>query len=141
MTGWASFWEGELWAAGRFKKEAPEPPDVQMLPAIVVVEKPVHYPNRRNDVDPNTLITLGIFAGELAGMMRMRAPGIDVAYVRPSTWKGTLPKHVTNERTLAQLTPAELEKLPRRPRAKNYDHNMLDAVGIGIWQLQRERQR
>ena len=99
------------------------------------------YPFGKGKGDPNDLIEVALIAGMLTGAMYMRTPEFDLKYVKPRTWKGTAPKHITNERTLAQLTPVELERLPRRPRAKDYDHNMLDAIGIGIWQLQRERQR
>ena len=39
------------------------------------------------------------------------------------------------------LTDEERAILPRRPRAKDCDHNMLDAIGIGLWQLTRKGER
>ena len=99
-----------------------------------VIEIPIAYPSRK--VDPNDLIKLAIMAGEYAGYLD--ALGFPQAqFVKPVQWKGTVPKDVHQRRILKKLKPEELERLPKRPRAKDYDHNMLDAVGIGLWKLGR----
>lgn len=142
VTGWSSFWEAELISAGTIKRgKLEELPVPEMLPGVIVIEKPVVYPTGLGKGDPNELIDLALWAGEIAGWLRARAPGVDIVFVAPRRWKGTVPKHISNERTLDALEGSERLKLPRRPRAKDFDHNMLDAVGIGLWQLERERQR
>jgi len=105
------------------------------LEAIVVVERPIITPRS----NPTDIITLAITAGELASPWR-RA-GCDVEFVTPRRWKGSVPKHITNRRTLDALSAEERAVLPKRPRAKDYDHNMLDGVGIALWRAQRERWR
>lgn len=144
VTGWAVFLDGKLSSADTLKKgDLHEVPWIELLPAIVVIEKPVVYVRGRGSKgDPNEIVELGVWAGELCGVMKERTRyRTDSVYVTPRRWKGTVPKEIGNERTLEQLEPDELELLPRRPRAKDFDHNMLDAVGLGLWQLQRERQR
>jgi len=55
--------------------------------------------------------------------------------VFPATWKGQLKKHVCHARIDLALTPGERKIIPKL--AKTYLHNMLDAVGIGLWYLGR----
>lgn len=99
----------------------------------VVIEKPVVYP--RDKVRPNDLITLAILVGEVKGVAE--SLGFEVELVTPRVWKGTVPKKIHNRRVLLELIPEELKLLPRRSRAKDYDHNMLDAIGLGLWKLGR----
>lgn len=141
-SGWAVFFDGELlfadaWAEADMLDGAL--PMVGIAPAVAVIECPVIYPLGKGKGDPNDLITLAVLVGDLRGFYR-RA-GLDVALVKPRTWKGTVPKRIHNERVLGALTPEERALLPRRPRARDFDHNMLDAVGLGLWQLAREGQR
>ena len=48
-----------------------------------------------------------------------------------------MPKDIHNRRVLKALSESELAVLPKRPRAKTPDNNMVDAVGIGLWRLGR----
>lgn len=142
-TGWSVFFDGVLWQAGTVTaKTLDDLPEVPLLPAIVVVEQPVIYVRGRGSKgDPNDLVTLALFAGRIAGRFEIKAPGVEVEFVTPRRWKGTVPKNITNKRTVAALDDEEREKLPRRPRARDFDHNMLDGVGIALWQAQREKWR
>jgi hypothetical protein len=141
-SGWAVFVDAALALAGAW----PEAdmlddalPMVGIAPAVAVIELPVIYPLGLGKGDPNDLITLALLVGDLRGYYR-RA-GLDVALVKPRTWKGTVPKPIHNERVLGALTPDERALLPRYGRKRGFDHNMLDAVGLGLWQLAKERQR
>jgi len=131
-TGWAVFWEAELWSAGYTDNK--ELPEIPLLPAIVVIEVPRIYPFGGKG-DANDLVDLAFLAGDYAGEMRVKYPGVDVEQVYPRTWKGTVPKHIHNRRVLASLTSKEL------PKIQGCDHNMVDAIGIGLWQLGKEGQR
>ena len=104
-------------------------------PAILIIEVPRIYP-RGGKGDQNDLIDLAVLVGDLRGFYR-RA-GFTTRLVAPRFWKGTTPKPIHNKRVVATLTPAERAFLPKRPRAKTFDHNMLDAVGLGLFQLGRE---
>jgi len=104
---------------------------------VAIIEVPRIYP-RGGKGDQNDLIDLAVLVGDLRGFYRRH--GFTVRLVPPRTWKGTAPKHIHGERVLAALTPAERALLPRRPRAGTFDHNMLDAVGLGLFQLKREQQ-
>lgn len=101
---------------------------------LVVIEFPRWYPHTHK-VDWNDLIDLAGVAGRLRGYYERQ--NAKVEYVRPRTWKGTVRKDVHNKRVLAALTDEERALLPKRPRTKDYDHNLVDAVGIGLWKLGR----
>lgn len=94
--------------------------------ARVVIECPQVY--ARGKGDPNDLIDLARVVGALETLSR------DCVVVRPRTWKGTLPKKIHHERVLKELTTEERAVLGTK---KKIDHNILDAVGLGLWALKR----
>lgn len=100
---------------------------------LVVVEVPKVYP--RSPADPEDLILLAFTAGLLAGSAR----AADLKMVRPAAWKGQRPKDVDTALTLATLTDAERETFGRCTYdiPKGLRHNVIDAIGIGLWQLGR----
>lgn len=104
---------------------------------VLVCELPVVYASR--NVPANDLIALAVVVGDIAGNYRRH--GFETVLVTPRTWKGTVPKEIHNRRVLRQLTEQERSILPKRPRAKNYDHNMIDAVGLGLWFLKSKGKR
>lgn len=136
-TGWATFYAGKLFQARAepYEDVFAVPPSA-VPPDVVLIEIPRVYP-RGGKGDQNDLIDLAIRVGELRGLYRTR--GLAVELVAPRTWKGTVPKDIHNLRVLARLSGNELSVLPRRSaRAKTlYDHNCLDAVGLGLWKLGR----
>ena len=131
-TGWAYFFDGQLQKAWACSQE--EALVAQLHVSDVLIEKPCWY-GKDNKVDANDLISLGVFVGQLKQLYESR--DAMVGLVLPVTWKGTVPKKIHNERVLDALTSEERLRLPFRLRAKDYDHNMLDAVGLGLWKLRR----
>lgn len=140
MTGWARFVDNQLVEAGTMKpyehgvRAAFEDADVPDIADLVVIENPRWYPHKTKG-DVNELLDLAVLVGQLEGFFEKTK----VELVSPRTWKGTVPKEIHNRRVLAALRPEELAVLPKRPRAKDYDHNMTDAVGLGLWKLGRMR--
>lgn len=134
ITGVAVFFGKTLVSAAAYKKRDVFIPIVRD-PAPVLIETPRWYPHDHSDV--NDLLDLSVYVGELKRFYE--AMGCVVELVWPRTWKGNVPKKITNRRTVAALSPEEVALLPRRPRAKDHDDNMLDAVGLGLWKLGRLR--
>lgn len=93
----------------------------------VIVELPRAY-GARSPVDPNDLIKLASVAGFIAGI----SGASTLWYVHPQSWKGQTPKRIDNERTIRHLCDNE-----RRILGPKLDHNVMDAVGIGLWALGR----
>lgn len=107
----------------------------------VVLERPMIYPPRRQKARPRDVITLALRAGEAAGLYARRY-GVEPEYFEPDVWKGgSIDKDVHHPRVWAALTDAEkrivsmaAERIPQRKQ-----HNMLDAIGIGLFALGRNR--
>ncbi len=63
--------------------------------------------------------------------------GCAVVAVRPSRWKGSVPKHIHHPRLLEKLSTEELRVLNdhfrTRKTSKKEQADFLDAVGIGLW--------
>lgn len=115
----------------------------------------------RTRVSTPHVVQLAAVGGTLAGLYA-GAHGAKVVPVTPSKWKGSLPKPVCHGRIWAKLTlderailggAATLAKIDEAKRkgalarwakaggdyypASWLTHNLLDAVGIGIWRLGR----
>lgn len=111
---------------------------------VLVVELPQIYPHMKGD--PNDEITLA----RNMGKWEQANPSSKIVTPYPHTWKGTVPKVVTQYRVLQALGAHELEVL--KPTAEErrliekgvekkgsgitgYRHNVYDAVALGLWAL------
>lgn len=93
----------------------------------LVIEHPQIYV--RSKGDPDDLLALALVVG---GVLAVHEGG---ELVRPRTWKGQVPKKIMTNRILKHLAGDE-----RALCAKVKDnHNVLDAVGVGLWKLKRLR--
>ena len=96
-----------------------------------VVEFPrVHRDTPNND----SIVKLAAACGAYTAILQ--AHGFSVDWVEPREWKGMVPKDIMYKRIIAKLTPLEYSRIDR---AK--DHNVIDAVGLGIWQIRKTRQK
>ena len=76
-----------------------------------------------------------------------RVVGAAVAYydfcphllVKPREWKGQLTKEICNQRTLARLTEEERSLISAALCPPSLKHNVLDAIGIGLWAIRKRR--
>lgn len=139
-TGWAWFVNGKLYWSNYAEYDfiLEHPPGCALRE--VVIEKPQWRPHEKK-IDVNDLIKLAIMVGELKRHYELTGKLLNtkVELVVPTTWKGSVPKEIHNERVLKHLTVEELARVPLRPRAKTPDNNCVDAVGIGLWKLGRLR--
>jgi len=101
----------------------------------VVVELPQVYSRDKSKGDPNDLIKVAAVAGAISKGVFAEAR----SFVLPAEWKGAAPKLVTEARCRNYLTDSELEKiiLP----TKSLQHNVWDAIGIGLWYLKKNKLR
>jgi hypothetical protein len=135
VSGWALFYYTQLHAAGVLDEEEilDHPPVPEWDPVLAVIEVPRIYPMGKGKGDPNDLLTLALSVGDLRGFYQRR--GMRVRLVTPRQWKGTAPKDIHNRRILDNLNEHETEVLPSL--AKSKAHNMIDAIGLGLWVLGR----
>ena len=97
-------------------------------PVNVVVELPRVRPRERSK-RPNDLIDLAAVAGACAALGPLE-------FVHPETWKGQTPKGISQARSRQALSAAELAVMDGVA-----DHNVWDAVGIGIWFREKEARK
>lgn len=106
---------------------------------VVQIEFPIAYPGARSKEDPNDLLRNAWRGGYIA--RGYRDAGFTIEEVFPVKWKGTVPKDVVQERVLEGLQESEkalmYSTISSRSRLKKLDHNMVDAVGQGLWRLDR----
>jgi hypothetical protein len=100
----------------------------------VVLEKMQVYQDM--PIPPAVLITLSLMAGRVTGRFAQWA-GKPVEY-EPKKWKKQVPKPIKIKRIQAQLTPEETARV-RLTGKKKLDHNIFDAVGIGLYHLRAKR--
>jgi hypothetical protein len=109
---------------------------VQLLEAyalsepLIVVERPVIYPDRRER--DNDIVDLALTAGIVGGALA--AAGGVLLTPTPRAWKGSVPKHVHNERTAARC-PAAVELVNELPKGQR--NHVYDAVGLALWGMER----
>lgn len=107
-------------------------------PWFAVVELPCHQrgdtPARTND-----LFKTAFRAGRLVERTGARANHT----ISPHAWKGNVPKDLHNERVLKKLSAAEREIVyaactqDGKRVAVGLLNNVIDAVGIGLWEIGR----
>lgn len=135
VSGWALFSDQTLVHCGvHSRRTLPVKLDIDRA----IIERPLYRPHER--VNPNDLITLALNAGEHAG--RLQAHGVfEISYVEPHVWKGgSIPKDISHARIFAKLEHAEKQIICAAGlmMAKGKQHNMLDAVGIGLFMVGRK---
>jgi hypothetical protein len=123
-TGWALFGgRNQLIACG-----LGDPPVERAV--SVVIEIPQIYP--QHPVPPNDLITLAFLAGRYVGRATC-----EVSTVFPHQWKGNLSKENCAARVRFRLSPEEKEVVDVLDIPAKQLHNVMDAIGIGLFALGR----
>jgi hypothetical protein len=94
----------------------------------LICERPSFWRQGGGRGNPNDILDLmatnGSLFAAIPAKMRLYAP--------VTQWKKQVPKDVMAKRIFARLSAEELSLLGEKP-----DHNVLDAVGIGLWDLKR----
>jgi hypothetical protein len=103
--------------------------------AVLVVEKPQIYTRnkgRAKNADKNDLIDVSLSAGVVIAQSFMPTTKL-VSFV-PHDWKGDVEKSIMTERIKGWVTEEERALVPHLP--KKLAHNVWDAIGLGIHQLE-----
>jgi hypothetical protein len=108
----------------------------------LIIEMPQTYGGRAARGDTNDLIALGATVGAIEHMARAIL-GIHVSNVRPSDWKGQIPKpkragdpYVVETRVNAVLSSKEDHGV-QWPTARRLCWDVADSIGIGLWHFKR----
>jgi hypothetical protein len=130
-AGQAIFSCGSLVSANLLDKLEP----IQWWPGedeILVLEHPRIYPQGRTK-RPNDVVTLAYASGRLTA----NVPLNKIRKVFPRDWKGTIDADLVTARILERLTSNERALIPNL--SAELIHNVIDAIGLGLWDLQRMR--
>lgn len=103
----------------------------------VFMEIPRIYPGspvRQNDLIDLTAAGMGVAA-------KLTNDRVAVKTVEPAQWKGQAPKEVIRKRIKRLLTQSERMRLDLCLKyvKKSLQHNLYDAIGIGLYSLKRAR--
>lgn len=102
---------------------------------LLAIEHPRVYPgSAQQKGDLNDLLDLVGVGGAIAAYFAKTTET-----VFPADWKGQVPKAMMTERISRSITPEERKTIEKCPASLM--HNVLDAVGIGLWKLGRLNQR
>lgn len=96
----------------------------------VIVELPQIYTGSKGKGNPNNLVRLAFAAGRVVG-------GRPCETVLPRVWKGTIKKEAMLRRILRAMNDNELALLKACNLPKSTEHNLVDAIGIGLWYHKR----
>lgn len=92
----------------------------------------IEFPQIHRDTpNPNDIVKLASACGAYTSLLQTF--GFSVVWVRPSEWKGTVPKEIMTKRIFAKIKESEYTKVK-----KLKDHNVIDAIGVGLWHLNRK---
>lgn len=143
-VAWARFNDGALAEAGliRFDNGHGTPDLTQFratpawVPTRALIELPQVYgrAGRGGKGDPNDLIDVAVTVGRIAQAI---GPHLTAELVRPRVWKGNVPADVMLARIEKRLDVSELHVVDRAPMPKSLKHNVVDAIGLGLWALGR----
>jgi hypothetical protein len=130
IMGWALFDDDKLLTAGVIRDWK----DHGFTVDKCVIEIPQIRLRGGGKGDPNQLVKMTWNAGQWVGrnvqaQLKFGVPDIEEVY--PTTWKGDVPKSIMLDRIRSKLNPDELRKLPNL--SSTAAHNMVDAIGIGLW--------
>lgn len=100
-----------------------------------IIEIPQVYQQKFWKGDPNDLIEVALYAGVAIAALSRHAR---FKMVRPHDWKGTVPKDIDNKHTLSKLTAEETAVFKGSGVKKKLEHNLIDAIGLGLWKLGRK---
>lgn len=106
---------------------------------FVIIELPQVYRAAQSKGDPNDLIKVAVQVGEHKRHYEQR--GAQVRLVLPADWKGQVPKDIHHARIWSKLDAKEQEIVNEAGKgiAPSKRHNMLDAVALGLFGLNRTR--
>lgn len=94
----------------------------------LVIERPQVYKAQFLKGDPNDLVDLALMGGALSGILHGKCRA--TLFYLPCEWKGQVVKAAMNARIKKRLSEDEQRRIDWP--AKSLQHNVWDAIGIGL---------
>ena len=105
------------------------------LPCVDVLTLEDQQIYRSSPVDAHALLAVARVVGAVVAFYDYPKHSL----VKPAKWKGQVPKKICNERTLKALSQIETEVVGNVKCPASLRHNLLDAIGIGLWAVGRRK--
>jgi hypothetical protein len=128
VSGMAVFTNGRLTWAGLCETQHI---DSFEIPTELIIECPQIY--RRSKGDPNDLVDVALTVGRFLNAMHYAS----ITVVKPREWKGNVPKKIMLNRIWKRMSPKEHQIFRHGKIVQSLQHNVIDAIGIGLWKLKR----
>lgn len=119
----------QLYMSGPYRKECG--PD-HLKTTQMVIESPRVYQTAKQKGSQEDILNLALVVGQC--MFLGTQQKMSVALVRPDEWKGNLEKTMAKIRIIARLAPGEMSRIVL-PKVQSLQHNVWDAIGIGLHQF------
>ena len=135
-TGWAIWAESTLTRCGLVDSDS-ACLELHMPQCFdrVVIEIPC-FQKGDSSKRVNDILVTARRGGYILGRLRP-GPNVEIHYIDPHSWKGSVEKAVHNQRTRDRLTIEELGILATARIPPSLINNTLDAIGIGLVTLGR----
>jgi len=104
--------------------------------AIEYPQQYLHSPAPRESVQ-RLVGTVGAVLAQVQG--KTGGLSVKVSTYKPREWKGQVPKDIMGKRIVARLSAQEVPIIPALPKSKL--HNVVDAIGVGLYHLRRLRRK
>lgn len=101
----------------------------------VLIEYPEQY--QYSPVPRGNVQDLAFTAGALSLFFEMTFDNARVDLILPKIWKRQVPKDIFLNRILSRLSEEELEILESKNYPKSVEHNVIDAIGLGLYLCRR----
>lgn len=97
------------------------------------IELPQIYQQKLWIGNPNDLINLAVIVGRLQQILGAK----ETELISPHLWKGSVKKEIMLKRIRKLLTIKEKKLFLDLVLPKSKAHNVLDAIGLGLWAVRR----
>lgn len=136
VIGWASFVDDDLIRCGLHSPDhlatMAAPPEARIL----VEYQQIYTRGKSRTRNPADVLSVTIVAGRIVQALRpTRSETVEL--ILPHAWKGGVDGDVMTRRIVSMLTPKECEILRATKVQKSLLHNVIDAIGLGLWSVGR----
>ena len=108
--------------------------EVFTVDALVIETPKVLHP-RFQKGNQKDIVRLAQMVGAIVYAFKRQWPACEMVIQEPWEWKKQTPKPISNQRTRDELTEDETSRVELP--AKSLQHNVFDAIGIGLRHLKR----
>ena len=116
------------------------PPRDDIVASHGIIEVPQIYQQRLWKGRQEDLVNVIYMAGSIAGVI-YQLSHVELRTVKPHEWKKNVKKDIHNKRIISRLNTEELDIFNACDAPKSLRHNVIDAIGVGLYALKRDKKK